>query len=1175
MAEAVLPDGSVIKVPDFALENTQAQMLATLKVLLKGDKETQALYEKFLKEVEDGNKDRKKAEDKAQETLKEIKKVNEAQSKSMRQKFADRVEGDVQGVFVGAGRAVSGLATAAVLATGAIIGFGAKIFTGLTDNLRDLTQAGLGFTDSLGNTAGSAIVQFNQLGYSTQEATQTMLKFASLTATLGRSGPGSLVNTMKSFKALTNNGLDLGMSFKDANEALLEELETRSNLGMLEGSVTGRQLASANEQIKLQTAYASVLGISADKLREMNKQTLSQNTGLVALMSKFGPQMYEGAAAFNTVMASRGEQLAKVSQLFLDAGAQSSVFISEASRDLAAAGVGGITDTLIEFGKQLQSGSLNSVAAGEAAALQLQKKIGNLNNKQIQGLQRVVEAGGAGAEAAKSILLAYLEVKETERKMAEVARRLGGGLSIDELLAARIKFDNSIAEIKGAFDALMMQVMISFTPMMGKIAKTIEKIARAFKDGVDDSGNKIRGIGTALIEGAEKIGTALMKLFGFDPSDAVDSDKLRTSIVEKIDRFATRISNFLNSITTQIDKYTTTLADGSKSTDWSGMFNDLGKSIAAGILNGIGDFLWALPGMLVDGTLTLITNMFTDPPEGQEEIGNTITDGVLKIVGALFAAGAIKSMAAVGIGKLKDMAKGAVLGESAESLSKKRSGGLLDRLRGPKLQLESLDDDSPSKPGKTTGKTASSGTRATSGKNASSGKSNAGSGIASLLTNLGKGLGGLGKGLGDFLKGIGKGAGAGLQAIFTGLGKGIATLGNPKVLLGSLALGIISGAVFIAGKAFQQFQGLEWETIGMGLTAIAGIGVIAGVAGAFAPALLAGAFAIGAIGLALQFFPVDTLQAFGNILNTVVNTVMVGMPPIITAVADALAKLVEVGAKGFDTIMNSVGTLLERLSKLDAANLAASALAITGVGVALAGLGAGSVIGGIGNFFGSLFGGGDPFDRLLKVADAAVKFDGLTSRLSSLAGVMGQTADIIKSLDPGNLEKIVTEFTRLWENLASVELNTQPYYDFAAISTKAMLRNADAINKIAGANRAQNLAYAEFIKLDETKFAKNVKNAYGYNAANAGATEEGGLSNTVKNIFNSLFGSKPATPVDPSKITPTTPQSKNVTESPLLSSLQTPIDKDSTGRTPAIILESVERALKSVIDGGKLKVKES
>ncbi len=348
----------------------------------------------------------------------------------------------------------------------------------------------------------------------------------------------------------------------------------------------------------------------------------------------------------------------------------------------------------------------------------------------------------------------------------------------------------------------------------------------------------------------------------------------------------------------------------------------------------------------------------------------------------------------------------------------------------------------------------------------------------------------------------------------------------------------------------------------MGLTAIAGIGVIAGVAGAFAPALLAGALAIGAIGLALQLFPIDTLKTFGDILNTVVNTIMVGMPPIITAVGDALAKLVEVGAKGFDTVMQSVGTLLERISGLDAANLLASAGAIGAVGLALAGLGAGSVVGGIGNFFGSLFGGGDPFDRLMKVADASGKFDVLSGRLNTLAGAMGETAKVIKSLDPQNLEKIVTEFTRLWRNLASVELNTKPYYDFAAISTEAMLKNADAINKIAAANKAQNLAYAEFIKLDDTKFAKNVKNAYGYNAANAGATEEGGLAQTVKNVFSSLFG-KPATPVDNSKITPTTPSSNNVTQSPLLNSLQTPVDKDSIGRTPAEILEQIERVLRN------------
>jgi len=1148
MAEAVLPDGSVVKLPDFALEQTQAQMLATLKVLLKGDKESQELYEKFLDEVKQGNKDSKKADEKAQKVLEEIKKTNIKQQASFRQKVADRIEGDVQGVFVGAGRAVSGLATAAVLATGAIIGFGAKIFTGLTDNLRDLTQAGLGFNEGLGQGAAVAIQQFNSLGYSTQEATQTMIKFASLTATLGRTGPGSLVNTMKSFKALTNNGLDLGMTFKEANEALLEELETRSSLGMLEGSVTGRQLAAANEQIKLQTAYASVLGISADKLREMNKQTLSQNTGLVALMSKFGNSVYEGAAAFNTVMAARGEQLAKVSQLFLDAGAQSSVFISDAARELAAAGVGGITDTLISFGRQLQSGALNSTAEGEAAALKLQKKIGSLNNTQIQNLQRVVEAGGAGAEAAKTILLAYLEVKQTERKMAEVAKRLGSGLNIDDLMKARISFDNSIAELKGAFDALLTAAMITFTPMITKFANSLTKFSQAFQDETGRGGRKIRGIGTALLDGIKLIGDSIMKLFGFDPEKLVDPDMIRDTVVKKIDGFAKSVSSMIDRFSAYLDTFKVGEGEAQR-IDWSAMFRDMGKQVAIGILNGIGDFLWSLPGMLLDGAVTMVKSVFMDPPEGEEKVGDTILSGVLKIVGALFAVGAIKSIAAVGIGKIKSAIAGKIFGESAESLSQKRTGGLLDKIRG--------------KTPETPGGASPAGASTSKGGSRGAGKSNVGAGFASLLENIGKGLGGLGKGLGDFLKSVGSGAGKGLEGLFKGLGKGLTALGNPKVLLGTLALGGIGAALFVAGKALQEFTNIDVPTVLVAISALAGLGVVAAAAGSFAPLLGLGALAIGAIGLALHAFPIDLLKAFGDVLNTVVNTVMVGMPPIITAVGDALAKLVEVGAKGFDTVMQSVGTLLERINKLDGGNLLESAAGIGAVGAALAALGAGSVVGGIGNFFGSLFGGGDPFDRLMKVADASGKFDVLSGRLSTLAGVMGETAKVIKSLDPQNLEKIVTEFTRLWRNLANVELNTKPYYDFAAISTEAMLKNADAINKIAAANKAQNLAYAEFIKLDDTKFAKNVQNAYNYNAANAGATEQGGLTQTVKNVFASLFGNKPATPVDNSKIKPTAPTSGNVAESPLLNSLQTPVDKDSIGRTPAQILEQVERVLRS------------
>lgn len=1173
MAEAVLPDGSVIKVPDFALENTQAQMLATLKVLLKGDKETQDLYEKFLDEVKKGNKDTKKSDDKAQKVLEEIKKTNQDQQKSMRKKFADRVEGDVQGVFVGAGRAVSGLATAAVLATGAIIGFGAKIFTGLTDNIRDLTQAGLGFTDSLGNTASSALVQFNSLGYSTQEATQTMLKFASLTATLGRSGPGSLVNTMKSFKALTNNGLDLGMSFKDANEALLEELETRSSLGMLEGSVSSRQLAAANEQIKLQTAYASVLGISADKLREMNKQTLSQNTGLVALMSKFGPQMYEGAAAFNTVMASRGEQLAKVSQLFLDAGAQSSVFISEAARDLASAGVGDITNTLISFGDKLQKGALNSTAAGEAAALQLQQKIGSLNNTQIQNLQKVVEAGGAGAEAAKTILLAYLEVKETERKMAEVARRLGGGMSIDELMKARIKFDNSIAEIKGAFEALATAAMITFTPVINKAANFLEKLAQAFKDDVGRGGRKVRGIGTALLDGLKLIGESLMRLFGFDPAKEMDAANLRKTVVEKIDKFAKAISGAIDSFTKLIETYTKKSGEDAGSVDWTSMFKDIAKQAAAGILTGIAEFIFSLPGMLIDGAKSLLSGPPKDELEKrQSEINSALVSGILKFVGALFAVGMAKSAAALVYNTIKN----GIMGESQQTLSQKRTGGLLDRFRGkggptPPTGGPSLPGGGPT-PGGAPG------------------------GAPATLKSVGL----------DTLKGLG----GAVQMLAKGAA-GVAVMYLLAKALPELAAGI------------KSFQDVNLGQLTMAGAALAGMGVALFAASKIFtnPMTIAGlaVFTLGVMGLgkALQW-AAPFVKEFAPIVQTLINAIkdtalglmdtfvktLERIPEIVRAIGDS-AKSVFEGASG---LVTSIGTQIQGIIGSIASGIAEVISSIRGADdeVKLMSARTASVkeLAGIdperinnvaravdalstslakfrdssGNTFGQLLsnalGGGDMFDRLVKVADSVNRLNALTETLRALSGVIGQTASVIERLSVKPLEDIVTQFSKLWKNLANVELNNKQFYDFAAISTDAMLKNADAINKIAAANRAQNLAYTEFIKLDDTKFAKNVKNAYGYNAANAGATEEGGLAQTVKNVFSSLFGNKPATPVDPSKITPQTPQAKSVTESPLLNALQTPVDKDSLGRTPAEILESVERALKSVIDGGKLKVKE-
>jgi hypothetical protein len=441
------------------------------------------------------------------------------------------------------------------------------------------------------------------------------------------------------------------------------------------------------------------------------------------------------------------------------------------------------------------------------------------------------------------------------------------------------------------------------------------------------------------------------------------------------------------------------------------------------------------------------------------------------------------------------------------------------------------------------------------------------------MKSLGSGIASLGAGIGRMIASIGKGGGVGIAAIFQGLSTGVASLGKVSVLKGVGVMTLLAAPVFLVGEAFKSWADVKWQDVALGIGAITGLAVVAGVIGNgfFVPILL-GAAALGALGLALQLFPVDTITALGDVLNKVVNTVMVNMPPIITAVGDALAKLIEVGAKGFDTIMNSVGTLLERMNLLDPVRLAEVAGAITLVGGSLAALGLGSVIGGIGKFMGSLFGGGDPLDRLLKVADSAPKLDQLSESLKKLAVVIGETGGMIERLSVLPLESVVDDFSRLWKNLSKVELNVKPYLDFTALDTDKMIQNAEAINRVAMANKKQNEAYQEFIKLDNNNFRRNVEAAFDMNAAARGQTSRDSLTETISNLFSSLFRS-PATPTPPTATNPAAPPnatpSGSSTTGQTIPPVPTPIERNARGQTQLDVLTQIQfdiQAQKTILE---------
>ena len=254
-------------------------------------------------------------------------------------------------------------------------------------------------------------------------------------------------------------------------------------------------------------------------------------------------------------------------------------------------------------------------------------------------------------------------------------------------------------------------------------------------------------------------------------------------------------------------------------------------------------------------------------------------------------------------------------------------------------------------------------------------------GIGSVISNLAKSVGkagaSLGKGLGDMVGGALK-----------GLGKGLAAIGSPKALLGTVVLAALGGAMFIAGKAFQQFADINWAGVGMGMLALGALGVAAFLIAPIAPIIAVGAAAIGALGLALV--------------------------PFAVAVAIAAPAMVE--------LMGS----FELLNGVDAKNVALLGPALVSLAVGMAAFSAGGLVGSIMDGLGSLLGADSPFDKLAKIGAAAPAINEMTSNMGSFGTTVETFNDAMTQLDgasiKGSFETMAEGIDTLNESMNQISL---------------------------------------------------------------------------------------------------------------------------------------------------------
>ena len=279
----------------------------------------------------------------------------------------------------------------------------------------------------------------------------------------------------------------------------------------------------------------------------------------------------------------------------------------------------------------------------------------------------------------------------------------------------------------------------------------------------------------------------------------------------------------------------------------------------------------------------------------------------------------------------------------------------------------------------------------------------AGGGGGGLMGKIGAGIKGFGDMSGSLLKGalglvgiagalwvISKALSNFEDLDFETLAKGVGTLGalaaigiiagkaSGSMLMGALGLAAMSGVLFVASKAFEGFQDLDWETIGKGFIALAGIGAIGAIAGTAAPLILTGAVALGAMGGAL-FLIGEGMQAVGQGIKDLIDG-------------------------------------LERMGNISGDNLLGVAAGIVAISGAMIAFAATNVVSGLANLVTGLLSIGQdtPIEQLIKIGEAGAGIEAAARGLQGLSESMSSFGNV----DTDKFEKAMDALDEApWRNM--------------------------------------------------------------------------------------------------------------------------------------------------------------
>lgn len=515
MADIEGSDGNNYTIPDFAMEDTQAKILAALK----------SQYKLTDKELQN-----------AKRALKNDDKNSKAQIDALSQ-FGDDIKSamDGRGTLLGSMGKGLGVATSAIsMLTTGLLGLGGVVTTlgvgmaafalnitkGFGDDLKNagLAETGAAF-GSLGAELNVVVPGIQSLGYSVEDAAGAINDFrGAMTATSGTAIEG----VIKQFNELTNGGARYGRTLAENLDYLADEIDYRTRLGFINDMNAAQAAKDAQEINDSQIQAAKLLGKSVDEIANGVRDLFTGDLDVAAQLANLGPEAE--VAMRKSFQILEGAGLPKDLQMgMLKYMTDPIALASQEARDVIN-DLNILPDNIGDPVKQamenvrvaLETGDRDKIEAAQKAFSKSVLEMGPA----IQGLDKETKDQLVILGKSRGVLQGLLASQNT---LAIANKNFTENmLALNESLENSVLFDNQLTVLKSTFGTLISTIKAGFGPAMEQFTAILGDIS--------DPNSALGNFQARIADISRKFVTKMNRLLGITEEQEAAAEALRQAI---------------------------------------------------------------------------------------------------------------------------------------------------------------------------------------------------------------------------------------------------------------------------------------------------------------------------------------------------------------------------------------------------------------------------------------------------------------------------------------------------------------------------------------------------------------------------------------------------------------------------------------------------------------------